>query len=319
MPPLTTHAELLTRLQVDGAELRRLVCTRDDFYSRRTIRRRSRSRPRVVYEVRDGLRRVHRVIAMMLREDLARMDDCVTGFRKGRSIKTHASPHCAAKLVAVADISSFFPSITEERVWRLFLRLGASRNVAMTLARLTTLRGSLPEGARSSPAIANLIGQDLDRIVMSEVAGRCSYTRYVDDLAFSGDEVPTKEDVARWIGSAGFTLKPSSYRVRHNSQGPYVTGLFVGGVTPRVPRKRRRMVERALYYMGKEDWDRALLEMREASAWKTRSSKSRRAGLVSMIESIAAIDSQLANTYRSRLREILRDQESLGRQDLTSR
>jgi hypothetical protein len=177
----------------------------------------------------------------------------------------------------------------------------------MTLARLTTLHDFLPEGARSSPAIANLIGQDLDRIVKSELADGCRYTRYVDDLAFSGETVPSEEDVARWMGSAGFTLKPKSYRVRCKSQGPYVTGLFVGGDKPRVPRKRRRMIERTLFYMGKSDYNRALLEMRESSAWKRRSDGSRCAALKGMIAGIAAIEPELADVYRCRLRAILGD------------
>jgi RNA-directed DNA polymerase len=306
MQALPTHDHLLERLQIGAAELRHIVHRRDSFYVKRVVKRRSRNRPRIVYEVRDGLRRIHRIIAVMLREDLAQMHDCVNGFRKRRSIKTHAAPHCAARLVAVADIQAFFASITEDRVWDLFVRLGASVNVAMTMARLTTLYGILPEGPRSSPAIANLIGQDLDQVILSELPLGCRYTRYADDLAFSGDHVPSEESVSRWASTAGFTLKPTSYSVRHRLKGPYVTGLFVGSETPRIPRKRRRMIERTLYYLAKEDKAQALKAMRNDGAWRKRSDSSRLIGLTSTIESISAVEPELAQVYRTQLDAILR-------------
>jgi RNA-directed DNA polymerase len=305
MQPLPELADLLKKLQIDGGELRRLIRTKETFYTERHIKRRSGRRPRLVYEVRDGLRRIHRVIAMMLAPDLKHMDVCVTGFREHHSIATNASPHCRrpdrAPTVATADIKSFFASISLDRVMGLFVRLGAAPNVAMTLARLTTLRDILPEGTRCSPAIANLIGEDVDRIVLRELPDGCSYTRYVDDLSFSGTSVPSAGDVEQWLAEAGFQLKAKSYKIRRHSQGPYVTGLFVGGESPRVPRRRRRMVERTLYYMGKGDTNRALLQMREGSKWRSRSYRSRLEGLEAMINGIGAVQPELAAAYMAQL------------------
>lgn len=308
MKRLITHDMLLSALQLDGTELHRIIELRETYYSRHVIKRRSRRRPRVVYSVRDGLRRLHRVITVMLQEDLAQMRDCVHGFRKRRSIRTHATPHCGARFVAVADIASFFASITEDRVWELFVELGASENVALTLSRLTTLHGILPEGPRCSPAIANLIARDLDRIVLDQLPAGCRYTRYADDLAFSGDIVPAEDDVRRWVSMAGFQLKAASYRVRHRSQGPYVTGLFVGSDQPKIPRKRRRMIERTLYFLSKPDKTRALMQMREGTSWHNRSEGSQLEGLRSRIESIGAIEPHLNHRYRAQLNAALRRQ-----------
>ncbi len=305
MQPLPEHADLLRKLQIDGIELGRLIRAKETFYTERHIKRRSGRRPRVVYVVKDGLRRIHRVIAMMLAPDLDRMHACVTGFRKRQSICTNASPHCAQPdripVVATADIKSFFASISSERVMSLFVRLGAAPNVAMTLARLATLHGILPEGSRCSPAIANLVGEDVDRIVLRELPDGCSYTRYVDDLTFSGPTVPSAKDVEHWLGQAGFQLKTTSYKIRRHSQGPYVTGLFVGGKSPTVPRRRRRMVERTLYYMAKGDANRALLQMREGARWRGRSFRSRFEGLEATINGIGAIQPELAAVYMKQL------------------
>lgn len=285
MRSLPDHRSLLGVLQLDGPSFARIVQQRELFYRQRTIRRRTRSRPRVVFEVTDGLRRIHRLISVLLREDIDRLPGCVTGYRSGYSIVNHAKPHCAKPVVAVADVSRFFASIDESRVWRLFLDLGVPPNVAMTLTTLTTHEGRLPEGTRCSPAIANLIGHELDKIILSNLPEGCVYTRYVDDLAFSGTLVPAANDVERWIAQAGFVMKPRSYVVRHRSQGPYVTGLFVGGEHPQVPRKLRRYIERALFNLAKPG-----------------NNEDRRA-LGSIINSVGGLDGELGKRYRERLSE----------------
>lgn len=286
MQKLTDHHSLLRILQLDGPSFARIVQRREEFYKQRTIRRRRSARPRVVFEVTDGLRRIHRILSIMLREDIERLPKCVTGYRPGYGIVDHARPHCGKPIVAVADVSRFFASIDENRVWRLFLDLGVPPNVAMTLTTLTTLNGQLPEGTRCSPAIANLIGHGLDKIVLSNLPKGCAYTRYVDDLAFSGTVVPAAVDVGSWIADAGFVMKSRSYVVRHRSQGPYVTGLFVGGDQPQVPRKLRRQIERALFNLT-----------------KPANTEDRRA-LGSLINSIGGVDPDLAQRYRERLSDI---------------
>lgn len=286
MRALPDHRSLLGVLQLDGPSFARILKRREEFYAQRTIRRRRSSRPRVVFEVTDGLRRIHRLLSVMLKEDIDRLPECVTGYRSGYSIVDHAKPHCGKSVVAVADVSRFFASIDENRVWRLFLDLGVPPNVAMTLTTLTTHEGRLPEGTRCSPAIANLIGHDLDKIILSNLPQGCAYTRYVDDLAFSGTVVPAAVDVECWIAAAGFVMKPHSYVVRHRSQGPYVTGLFVGGEQPQVPRKLRRQIERALFNLAKPE-----------------NNEDRRA-LGSIINSIGGMDPDLGQRYRQRLSEI---------------
>lgn len=304
MLQLKNHDGLLAALELDASELRFLVENRDLHYKRRVVRRRTGRRVREVYEVVDGLRRVHRVVAMMLRDDVDALGDWVTGFRTHGSTVKHAEPHCKQPEVAVADIKSFFPSISEERVWRLFTKLGCSENVAMTLARLTTVQDALPEGARSSPAIANLVASELDSLIVSRLGKGVNYTRYADDLAFSGETVPSEETVASWMMEAGFVLKPASYKAWSLGQGPYVTGLYVGDESPKLSRKRRRMIERTLFYLEKPNKDRALEEMHSGPRWRRRSAEAMRESLRGQIIAVRATDRKLALAYEESFRQV---------------
>lgn len=136
------------------------------------------------------------------------------GFRKGRSVKTFAKPHIAKDVVVKLDLRDFFPSIRLARIQALFRSLGYPEAVANALAGLCTnstpsdvwndaprpsdprihdqirryAQPHLPQGAPTSPALANLCAYRLDcRLSGLAHAVDADYTRYADDLAFSGN------------------------------------------------------------------------------------------------------------------------------------
>jgi len=300
------HEQLLNLLQISGTELRSMVERRATFYDAFSVKARAGRRARTVYRVNDGLRRVHRVVSVVLRPWAGRLPENVTGFRKGGGTRKHAELHCGAALLATADVRCFFESIDERRVWALFKSLGATPNVAMTLAKLTTLNDKLPEGSRCSPAIANLVGQQIDRVIESHLPQGCRYSRYADDLAFSGTRVPTEEEVAAWLQQAGFALKVGSYLRRARKHGPYVTGLFVGGSEPRVPRWRRRMIERTLHYLSRgPDRELALRKMRSDQRWEKLSPDKQYQRLLGQIAGVSACDKALGEKYFGALKAAL--------------
>ncbi len=182
----------------------------------------------------------------------------VHGFVRGRSAVTHAGTHVGAEAVTCLDLRSFFASITVTRVNGLFRSLGYPEAVAWALACLCThqtpvfvltampdggtaggrtwLRASLrtrhlPQGAPASPALANLACFTLDRR-LAGLAGAAglTYSRYADDLTFSGPRgsagrlVSSVGSIAR---AEGFDLNPAKTRVRSAGQRQEVTGLVV--------------------------------------------------------------------------------------------
>jgi retron-type reverse transcriptase len=206
------------------------------------------------------LRKVQRII---LDQILAKvpMHDACHGFVKGRSTVTNAKPHEGAALVIKLDLKDFFPTVHYRRVKGLFRHLGYNDAVAGLLAGLTTYRpkigndvvwpGVLPQGAPTSPALANLACRRLDRR-LDRLAAKCgaTYTRYADDLTFSFAK-PPEVSLGRflwWVDGIcqqeGFVERPDKRRILRNKHQQRVTGLVVnaGVHVPRADRKRFRAI-----------------------------------------------------------------------------
>ena len=134
------------------------------------------------------------------------------GFRRQHSIRDYALPHCDRSLVMHFDLSQFFNSIGSRRIHGLFTALGYGPSVASALSAICTHRTAsniihrlpdldwsarralatphLPQGSPASPALANLCAFRLDRRYagLAQSLG-LQYTRYADDLAFSGEQM----------------------------------------------------------------------------------------------------------------------------------
>lgn len=191
------------------------------------------------------------------------------GFRKTRSIVTNATPHTGKKYVLNLDLKDFFPSITLRRVRGLFVSLGYSFAVGTALALLCTESDRavmqrpdrryyvslnprhIIQGAPTSPYLANLIARDLDRRLNGLARKhQVNYTRYADDLTFSGDDL---DAVLRILSVAkhiikeeGFVINPKKTRLFRRSGRQSVTGLVVNEKV-NTPREMRRLVRAILH------------------------------------------------------------------------
>ncbi|MFC4020837.1 reverse transcriptase family protein [Micromonospora sp. GCM10011542] len=188
------------------------------------------------------------------------------GFVPGRSAHTFAAAHAGRAVVVRVDLAAFFGSVPARRVYGLFRTAGHPEPVAHALTGLCTLRtpsavlraaptglpdrawrlavlraGHLPQGAPTSPALANLCAFRLDRR-LTGLAGafEVHYQRYADDLAFSG-ELPSRRvadlvaavtEVAR---DEGFRVHPGKTRIRGRADRQLLAGLVVNE-RPAVPR-----------------------------------------------------------------------------------
>ncbi len=248
------------RHQVDLAQF--LECTVDDldtfadtsrqreFYDELRIPKRRRRGHRIVYRARDAvLLRMHKTLAEAV-SGVVRFPPCVQGFVKKRSIVTNASQHLGRPMLLHADIKHFFESIKLPAVVSCFELLGCRPGVANLLGRLCTRDGVLPQGAHPSPVLANLACRQLDAdLEMLAAAHRCTYTRYADDITFSGDEVPSEEIIKDLLGKQGFELRDGRCRLQRRGRGQFVTGLSVADIRgPRLPRKLKRRLRLVLHY-----------------------------------------------------------------------
>ena len=193
------------------------------------------------------------------------------GFAPGRSILTNAWPHAGQAVVINLDLEAFFPSIGFARVRSVFYRLGFSPAVATILALLCTEcprrtvvydgttyhvatgpRG-LPQGACTSPGLSNQVARRLDRRLTGLAAKLgATYTRYADDLTFSGGpDLDPKVGyllarVRHLAEAEGFRVNEAKTRVLRRNAAQTVTGLVVND-RPGVPRAEVRRLRALLH------------------------------------------------------------------------
>jgi RNA-directed DNA polymerase len=171
------------------------------------------------------------------------------GYITGRSIRTNAQQHLGAPCVLKADIKLFFQSIDGEMVKNPLLAAGMNDAAATALASLLVWEGHLPLGLHTSPVLANAVCTPLD-VALSALMPGGMYTRYADDLSFSGPQLPSKEAVSTILLTHRFRLAEEKWRVVRRGRGLFVTGLSLEDRTaPRVPRATKRRLRQEIHFV----------------------------------------------------------------------
>ena len=160
------------------------------------------------------------------------------GFEKGKSIITNAKVHRNKRYVINFDLEDFFDSFHFGRVKGFFEKnkyFKLSEEVALCIAQLTCYKGTLPQGAPTSPVITNLIAPILDfRLLKIAKKYKLDYTRYADDLTFSTNNIHFLDikdefcdELTKEINKAGFKLNDNKTRLQFKDSRQIVTGLVV--------------------------------------------------------------------------------------------
>lgn len=198
---------------------------------------------------------------LLLDRVLARLPvhEAAHGFVRGRSVHTHAQVHAAQACVISFDLRDFFPSIGAARIRAFWRSCGYPEGVAQMLTQLCITRTPaavrerlreakaldfqaakrlasphLPQGAPTSPALANLCAFGLD-LRLEGLAHRfgARYSRYADDLVFSGPAPLAQRfrPLHAWVDAIaadeGFALHPGKMRRRLSHHQQRITGLVV--------------------------------------------------------------------------------------------
>ena len=197
------------------------------------------------------------------------------GFRKRHSCLSYSQVHAGQSVVIHMDLDNFFTSIPLRRIHALFTTIGYSDSVARHLAglccnqtpvdilhknsqlswqqRKQLMAPHLPQGSPSSPVLANLTANKLDvrlAALINKLGG--NYTRYADDLAFSGNanfakvaqKIPAL--VAHIALSEGFSVNHRKTRIMHQGVSQRLTGMTINSF-PNYPRKDYDQLKATLY------------------------------------------------------------------------
>lgn len=263
VPAIESVGELAAWLGVKAKELEWFADLKD-LNRRRTEAKLGHYHYRVLTKNSGGVRLIEAPkgrLKQMQRQILAEIfqrvpvHDAVHGFVKGRSIHTFAAPHVGRHVVLRMDLRDFFPSFRAARVGAFFRTMGYTESVAARLAGICTnavpgrvwagaevasetrqmyRRPHLPQGAPTSPALANAMSYRLDlRLSGLARAAGAAYTRYADDLAFSGD-AEFARGVERFAIHAmavameeGFDVHARKTRVMRRGVRQHLAGLVV--------------------------------------------------------------------------------------------
>lgn len=176
------------------------------------------------------------------------------GFVPGKSIITNASLHLNKKALLKMDLSNFFPSIPFNWVINYFSKLGYAKNISFYLASLCCLENSLPQGAASSPYLSNILLLNLDdRLDKLSNSYRLEYTRYADDLTFSGDYISLGfvSLVNEIVRDYGLLVNQDKTRLHTKRGQRIVTGISVAGTELSLPRETKRKLRKDIYFIKK--------------------------------------------------------------------
>lgn len=251
LPIIFDKAHLAKLMGIELSTLTYYAVNTDSFYKKYKIPKKA-----------GGFRRIHSpsynlklIQRWILNNILYRYEihSAATGFVPDRNILDNALPHVNQRLVYNLDIKDFFASIKISRVFYLFYNKGYTKELSYFFAKLLTYKEMLPQGSPASPCIANIICTKMD-FSLSKLSERikANYTRYADDLTFSGDfNVNTvSKTIKKIISNNGFEIQEKKERVQLHYNMQEVTGLIVNdGV--KVKRKLKKELDKHIYFSNK--------------------------------------------------------------------
>ena len=148
----------------------------------------------------------------------------------GRSFVDHARRHANRNYVAVMDLKDCFGQINQAKIATALSQLGCDNEASELICSLVLFRESLPQGAPTSPFLANLAMSAMDKRLVEFCRPKgINYSRYLDDLAFSADHNfrQLRGPISSLIQHQGFQLSAEKSKFMGRHQPQVVTGLQV--------------------------------------------------------------------------------------------
>lgn len=289
--PLFTLGHLADQTRVDVRLLRRIVDRKDSYaYKSFLLKKNGGSRGfRLISVPRSELKIVQRWISDQILAHQSK-HKASTAYSPGSTLIDAVKPHLECRWLIKIDLTAFFDSVSERRVYKVFLKIGYQPLVAFELTRLCTqlsretkwrskyrwrnkepdrygvigsyknIRvGHLPQGAPTSPMLSNLIMRDFDDVMtsLSEARGFI-YTRYADDIALSTRSQSSRvacesliTEVYKVIARFGLAPNLSKTKLAPPNARKMLLGLLVDGPSPHLPKSFKKDMSQHIFYIKK--------------------------------------------------------------------
>lgn len=239
-------------LPINENDLREILDYVPGQYNTFTLRKRSGGY-RYIHAPSEQLMKVQQAIHHRILTSVA-IHPAAMGFRQGVSVSANARAHLGKKHVLKVDLHDFFPSIRSRRVMAAFEEIGYPHPVARVLTELCCLKRKLPQGAPTSPALSNIIALSMDKkmVALANHYGLV-YTRYADDLTFSGDCVSKKSllpMIQQIVEEEGFTLNRKKTRFLSGHKRKIITGISISsGEKLTIPKAKKREIRKNVHFI----------------------------------------------------------------------
>jgi hypothetical protein len=322
VPELVDRECLTTYLEIEPEELDWFADQRGwnrkskshslGHYRYRWIPRRSAGPPRLIEIPKFRLKRIQRRIVVGILNRIP-PHEAAHGFCPGKRILSAVKPHVGRAFVLRMDLENIFPTVSASQIMRIFRTAGYPSSISETLTGLcvnrtpewvldrspdnrvgpdkglfeSLMRGAhLPQGAPTSPALANLAAFQIDgRLSQLAKAADIHYTRYADDLIFSGRKwaVGQRQRFERMVQKitmeCSFRIQLKKTRWMRPGERQTALGIVLNQ-TPNVDRKQydqlQAIVHNCLIHGPDSQCDHDLTEFRESLAGRIASHSSRR-------------------------------------------
>jgi hypothetical protein len=186
LPVFSTIEELSSLLHIEVSLIKIL-----SNFSYRYYRKYKIPKPNGEFrEIKQPCKKLKAIQAWILRNILDTLNPSpnATAYIKKKKLLDNVTPHNNNRYFLCLDLEDFFPSISINRVAKVFSLIGYSGKAVHILANLCTCDNNLPQGAVTSPSLSNLIAAKLDRRILGYTSRKnITYTRYADDITLSAN------------------------------------------------------------------------------------------------------------------------------------
>lgn len=231
LPVLTSLHDLSAELRLSEETLHLLISRADFFYKTYQLKKKSGGY-RTIAQPSRKLKAVQGWILTAILNKLSASNHS-KGFEIGSSILDNAVPHSDSNFILNIDVENFFENVGAGKVYLTFKAAGYTPYISRCLTRLCTYKERLPQGAPTSPKLANLACLKVDARINGYAGSKgMTYTRYADDITISGNNPKNislaKKFITRILADEGLPANKNKVEISGTKRQKKVTGLILG-------------------------------------------------------------------------------------------
>lgn len=208
---------------------------------------------RTIYEPNSLLKHIQKQILTNILNNKS-ISKYAKAYHKGISLKDNAVPHIHKDIILKLDIKNFFENISFVDIYNSCFPIEYfPKSVGIVLTYLCTYDDHLTQGSPTSAYISNLVMKEFDEKLGAWCEeNEISYTRYSDDMTFSGNFNPSDIilKVRKMLYKLSLELNNDKIHVINKSASQIVTGITVNEKI-QVNAKYRNRIRQEIYFIQK--------------------------------------------------------------------